>query len=145
MMAHELREELFIEAEPERLFAAWTEARHMTAWWKNEGEFVTEHFENDLRAGGKWLVRFRSPDGSLSGAQGEYLRVERPRHLSFTWKADWDAGGPTLIELEFHPSANGTLVKLRHSGFDEAGWRDANKDVWHETLDWLRCYLTKKD
>lgn len=142
-MAREIVEEIFIAAEPQRVFAAWTQAEQMTAWWKNDGEFFTEHFENDLRAGGKWLVRFRTPDGTTVGANGEYLRVERPNYLSFTWKADWDAGGPTTIELEFQPAESGTLVKLRHSGFDEAGWRDANKEVWHDTLDWLRCYLTK--
>ena len=140
-MTHELAEELFIEAVPERVFDAWTQSRHMTAWWSNDGEFRTEKFENDLRAGGKWLVRFRATDGSPSGAEGEYLRVERPSHLSFTWKADWDAGGPTRIELEFQKSGNGTLVKLRHSGFDEAGWRNANKDVWRETLEALGNYL----
>ncbi|HEY2069173.1 MAG TPA: SRPBCC domain-containing protein [Rhizomicrobium sp.] len=141
-MAHEIVEELFIAAPPDRLFDAWTQAAHMMVWWKNDGEFVTEHFENDLRVGGKWLVRFRMPDGNTVGAQGEYRQVERPNALSFTWAASWDAGGPTLIELEFLPSGDGTLVKLRHSGFDEAGWRDANKKVWEETLDWLRCYLT---
>ncbi len=140
----EIVEEIAIGAPPEKVFAAWTEAAHMTAWWKNDGEFVTEHFENDLRPGGKWLVRFRTPDGSTMGAQGEYLRVERPTHLSFTWKADWDVGGPTTIELEFRAAANGTVVKLRHSGFDDTGWRDANKEVWHETLAWLDCYLGGK-
>jgi len=102
--------------------------------WKNDAEFRTEHFESDLRVGGKWLVRFRTADGSTTGAKGEYLRIERPTNLSFTWQADWDTDGPTTIELEFQPVKNGTLVKLRHSGFDEAGWRDANKDVWRDTL-----------
>ncbi len=143
-MAHEIAEEIFIAASPERLFDAWTQAEQMTAWWKNDGEFHTEHFENDLRPGGAWLVRFRTPDGSAVEAKGEYLRVARPTFLSFTWQADWDTGGPTAIELEFQAVADGTLVKLRHSGFDDAGWRDANKDVWRETLDWLRCYLTAK-
>ena len=143
-MAHELTEELFIDAEPERVFDAWTEARHMTAWWAHDGEFRTETFESDLRAGGRWLVRFRAVDGSLSGAEGEYLRVERPSHLSFTWKADWDVGGPTQIELEFQKRGKGTVVKLRHSGFDEAGWKNANKNVWQETLAALGTYLKTK-
>jgi uncharacterized protein YndB with AHSA1/START domain len=136
-----IAEEIDIAASPESLFDAWTKAEHMTAWWRNEGEFFTERFESDLRPGGKWLVRFKMPDGSATGAHGEYLRVEKPTHLAFSWKADWDAGCATKIELEFHAIPGGTRVKLVHSGFDEAGWRDANKEVWHETLDWLRCYL----
>ena len=139
-----LEEDVEINASPERVFAAWTEARHMMAWWKNDKEFYTEHFENDLRAGGRWLVRFKTTDGNTVGAQGTYVRVERPTHLSFTWKADWDTGEPTLMELEFLPSENGTLVKLRHSGFDETGWQNANKEVWHETLDALQRYLALK-
>jgi len=59
--SHVLEEEIEINAAPERVFAAWTEAGHMTAWWKNDAEFRTEHFESDLRVGGKWLVRFGPP------------------------------------------------------------------------------------
>ena len=145
-MVHEIDEEIFIEAVPAKIFAAWTEAPHVLAWWGDVNEFRTIAFESDLRVGGRWRAQFEAvTDKSLSSLAGEYRRVERPHFLSFTFEASWDPGSVTLVDLEFRASGTGTLVKLRHSGFGDGETAAGSKEVWNATLDWLRCYLTKKN
>lgn len=144
-MMHEILEEIFIAASPERLFAAWTEAPHVMAWWGDVNEFRTVAFDCDLRVGGRWRAQFEALDKSLSSLEGTYRRIERPHFLSFTFEASWDPGTVTLVDLEFRASNTGTFVLLRHSGFADGETAAGSKEVWNATLDWLRCYLTKKD
>ncbi len=139
-----LEEELFIETPPARVFEAWTEARHMTAWWGDKNEFRTTGFERDLRVGGKWRSQFLSNAGHEFAAGGKYLRVDPPSHLSFTWKPEWSDEPATTIELEFRAVPGGTLLKFRQHGFVSEASLAENKAALGATLDWLRCYLTQK-
>ena len=65
-----LVEELYIEAPPERVFAAWTEATHLIAWWRDGTEFRTVGWEGDVRAGGQWPVHFVDAKGNPFSATG---------------------------------------------------------------------------
>ncbi|MDP9089868.1 MAG: SRPBCC domain-containing protein [Pseudomonadota bacterium] len=136
-----LVEEIYIEAPPECVFAAWTEASHLIAWWGDGAQFRTVGWEGDVRAGGQWQVHFVDAKGKPFSATGVYIRVERPAFLSFTWKPQWDNDPPTTMELEFQTSKTGTLLKLRQYGFASAAARDLNKQAWGPTASWLRSYL----
>ena len=69
---------------------------------------------------------------------GEYVEVDKPRRLVFTWLASWDNFAETLIVLELTPTAKGTHVKIRHSGFGER--RESglgHAQGWIRVLGWL--------
>jgi uncharacterized protein YndB with AHSA1/START domain len=140
-----LTEEIYIDVAPERVYAAWTEAAHLIAWWGDGTEFRTTHWEGDLRVGGKWHVQFVDAKGNAFAAGGEYLRVEPPNHLSFTWKPEWDTDPPTTVELEFRPTATGTLLTLKQHGFANAAALDQNKQAWGPMVAWLKHYLSNKN
>jgi uncharacterized protein YndB with AHSA1/START domain len=140
-MERVINEEIHIEASPDRVFEAWTEARHMMAWWGQEDQFRTIRFESDLRVGGTWRARFRDNSGNEFGAGGEYLRVEPPTFLSFTWKPEWNSEPPTTIELEFREDKSGTLFKFRQHGFTSDASLEENRAALESTLGWLRCYF----
>ena len=67
-----LVEEIYIEAPPERVFAAWTEAAHLIAWWGDGTEFRTVGWEGDVRAGGQFTlltqkeIRSRLPENTFA-------------------------------------------------------------------------------
>src|SRR5579864_1110642 len=93
-----------IQASPEQVFAVWTDPQQLLAWWGDDETYQTTHRECDLRIGGKWRSRGKSKDGTTFSVEGEYLRVDPPSHLSFTWSYDWGPGeSPTVVELEFAP------------------------------------------
>lgn len=79
--------------------------------------------ELDPRPGGLFLVHL-GPNGRV---RGEYVVVEPPRRLVFTWgwEGDLDAvpegiaavgPGASTVEIEFVPDGDGTIVRVRHSG-----------------------------
>ncbi|MBV8896956.1 MAG: SRPBCC domain-containing protein [Acidobacteriaceae bacterium] len=90
---HAIFEEITIQAPAERIFDALTRPSEILKWWRADGKFQTTHFENDLRVGGKWMIRVAGSCGSgtSSVVKGEYHAIEylsRPPvlHMAPFWR-----------------------------------------------------------
>jgi uncharacterized protein YndB with AHSA1/START domain len=128
-----------IDAPPEAVWAAMTEPAQLGSWWGSSDTYRTLNWQVDLRPGGKWSSDSANVDGSKTGhVRGEYVEVDRPRLLVYTWQASWDNFAETLIRVELSPTASGTHVKVRHSGFAERTASGAgHAEGWKRVLGWL--------
>jgi uncharacterized protein YndB with AHSA1/START domain len=61
---------------------------------------------------------------------GEYLEIDRPRRLAFTWTVGPDATSATRVTIDLAPSGSGTDLTLTHERIvreyaerTEEGWR----------------------
>jgi uncharacterized protein YndB with AHSA1/START domain len=131
--------EVFIAAPPERIFQAITDPAQMPLWWGQKDMYRITEWTGDLRPGGKWASVGMGADGKSFRVDGEYLQVEPPHLLVYTWMADWTGPLKTIVRWELESKAGaGTLVKIRHEGF--AGALEAAEnhgDGWRRVLDWL--------
>ena len=119
----------------ERVWRALTDPAALAAWfWPRRFGTTTEV---DLRVGGRYRI-----DGTAVGmaVSGEYVTVEPPNKLVFTWR--WD-GEPdeTLVTIELTPVAVGTELALRHERFADDATRDSHAQGWHDCLDRLPGHL----
>jgi uncharacterized protein YndB with AHSA1/START domain len=137
-------ESIEIEASPERVFSAWTDPEQLVAWWGDDKTYHTTSWESDLRVGGRWIARGKALDGSPYSVEGEYVQYDPPRHLGFTWKPSYDGSGPTMVELELTPTATGTLLTLRHSGFASDASAQGHRMGWQRIFGWMRAYVEPK-
>lgn len=128
-----------IEAPPAVVWDALTQPSQLAAWWGSPDTYRTFDWEVDLRPGGKWSSKSERLDGTQQGfVHGEYLQVERPHLLVFTWLASWDGFAETHIRVELTATATGTRVKVRHSGFAERVESGAgHAEGWKRVLGWL--------
>jgi uncharacterized protein YndB with AHSA1/START domain len=136
--------EVYIAAPPERVFQAVTEPRQLPQWWGQKGMYRVTSFESDVRVHGKWLSVGISDAGESFQVGGEYLEVDPPRLLVYTWTASWSGALTTTVRWELEPSGAGTLVKTRHSGF--AGNAAAAKEHgqgWLRVLGWMQAFVEK--
>lgn len=134
--------EIQIAAPPERVFQAITDPRQMLQWWGQRGMYRTTKFETDVRVDGKWLSKGVSDTGETFQVTGEYLEVDPPRLLVYTWLASWTGTLKTTVRWELAPSNGGTLAKIQHSGF--AGNPDAAKNHgqgWQRVLAWVQAFV----
>jgi uncharacterized protein YndB with AHSA1/START domain len=67
-----------ISASREAVYAAWTEPDRMRQW------FATV-VEADVRVGGRYRIEVHEADGSINGFTGEYLELEPPARIAFTF------------------------------------------------------------
>jgi uncharacterized protein YndB with AHSA1/START domain len=140
-----------IAATPARVFEAYVEK--INEWWPWKGKEASYswapegvqpseiHFEPKL--GGRYFERF------ADGSEYEIGRItvyEPPNHLAFSWSGrDWPEGD-SLFELSFDAAEDGTLLTLKHSGFeifgDEAeemvkGYTNGSKEILGFFATWL--------
>lgn len=120
--------EIQIDAPPEVVFGFFTEAEKLTRWFCSEAT-------TDPRPGGINHQTHPGPDsGRLFYMRGEFVEVEFPNRLSFTFDFLDENGehepDPGLVEVELTPVDGGTALKLTHSGRftdeqkreDSGGW-----------------------
>jgi uncharacterized protein YndB with AHSA1/START domain len=145
-MIEAIVEEIEIEAPPEAVYEAWTTPEQMMEWWGEEGFYRITSWTSDLRVGGKWLSQGVKGDGEKFSVGGEYIKVDPPKYLSFTWsKPTWQNEiADTTVELEFQKTPRGTLLKLKHFGFSDQTLRDDHNKGWKRVLAWCSAYVPKK-
>ena len=139
-----------IKASPERVFNALTSPDEVPKWWGENGVYRTAKWESDLRPGGKWKSTIAAPEGEEMNdprtpepqtVGGEYIFVDPPRVLEFTWAPSWDRFAVSRVRYEIEPTATGSRLTVIHSGFEgRAEMASAHGEGWVRVLGWLSSY-----
>ncbi len=137
-----VKAEIELAAPPERVFRSLTDPAELTAWWGSDEMYRTSDWDLDLRAGGAWRCRARGADGTEMSLRGEYLEVDPPRLLVYTWQPSWDDFAETTVRCVLQPTAGGTRLTITHSGFaDRAAAADGTGEGWKRVLEWLAAHV----
>lgn len=107
------------EASPERVFDAWLNSELANRWlFASQGD---ESFsaQRDLRVGGQWTITARRAGVDYT-AVGEYLAIERPHRLVFSFGMPQFSPNIDTISVEFAPDGEGCLMTFTQSGTDIA-------------------------
>jgi uncharacterized protein YndB with AHSA1/START domain len=137
--------EIHIAAPPERIFQALVDPAQVVQWWGQAGVYRCTRFEADLRAGGSWRSTGTGPDGGPFEATGEFVEIQPPTLLVYTWVASWTGEVKTTLRWELHPTKEGTLVKIRHSGFAAHPELAQNYRGWPRMLGWLQSFVERNE
>lgn len=128
-------------ASVERLFDCFTDPELLVRWWGPEGT-TCPNAQVDLTPGGRYRLEILSADGSLSAANGEYLQIDAPRCLAFTWH--WDAAPEeiTRVTLRFQPLPDGrSELHLIHEHFPTRERTEAHGGGWSSSLNRLGALI----
>jgi uncharacterized protein YndB with AHSA1/START domain len=135
-----IRLERTVSARAESVFDAWLRPEVLRRWWQAGADWETPVAEVDPRVGGRLRLVMRSPDGEEFGGSGEYLELERPTRLVFTWTWDRQEGHEEtqVIEVDFDQRADGTTqVVVTNRGLPDEESRQSHRQGWEASLDHL--------
>jgi uncharacterized protein YndB with AHSA1/START domain len=141
-----IRIERTFRAPAQAVFEAWTNAEMLRRWYAPEADWDAPVAEVDLRIGGKVRVVMRSPAGEEFGGSGEYLEINPPTRLVFTWTWDRpDLGGATqLVEVEFTDNGDGTTtVIMTNRGLLDDQSKESHRAGWQGSFDNLDRVLVR--
>jgi uncharacterized protein YndB with AHSA1/START domain len=86
VQTEQLRLERTFAAPREEVFRAWTEPEVLRRWWAAAPTWECPVAETDVRVGGRYRLTMRDPDsGKEHTVGGEYVAVESPQRLVYTW------------------------------------------------------------
>ncbi len=115
--------EVRIAAAPETVFDFLVDPDRFIQW-------MGRSVELDPRPGG----RLHCDVNGRSVASGEYVVVEAPRRVVFTW--GWEPGGPipapgmSTVEVLLEPDGDGTRLRLIHSDLPGAESAEKHRHGW---------------
>jgi len=104
-----LRVERTLPAPPAEVFRWWTTPQLMAGWLSPTG---SADVTADVRVGGSFRVTMRG-DGARIEHTGEYIEVDPPRRLVFTWTSQYTAG-PSVVTVELESRGDDTRIVLTH-------------------------------
>src|SRR5262245_24625463 len=152
------------DAPRELVWQAWTEPKHMAAWFGPE-TFTIPVCEMNVRPGGAWRLVMRGPDGSAYPLSGIYREIVKPeRIVTSVDVSEHPDGWFDMIEpgrdrskgrpryelgwtVTFEIAAGGTKLSI-HNQFPSRALRDAFVKVgmgegWGGSLDKLTDLLSR--
>jgi len=119
-----------IAAPPATVFAYFTDPERYLLWQGVAAEL-------DPRPGGVFRVT-QNDSGYI--ARGEYLEVEPPTRVVFTWGWEGIDGllpGASTVEVVLEADGEGTILRLRHSGLPSDTACQIHSYGWGVGLDQL--------
>lgn len=102
-----------LPASRERVFAAWLDPVSL-AQWMRAGLFSSVEAETDPRVGGAFRIVMQGRPGGDHEHRGEYLVIDPPSRLSFTWESASTDHRPTVVDIELLERGTRTELVLTH-------------------------------
>ena len=131
-----------VEAPPHRVFDAMTDPEQVTQWWGPKG-FTCPEVTLDVRVGGSYRIAMQPPEGELFHLAGEYLDVQPPSRLAYTFR--WEPPDPddreTVARLALRACNGATEVALTQGPFATDARRELHEAGWTDTFTRLASHL----
>jgi uncharacterized protein YndB with AHSA1/START domain len=108
VIADRIEQHIHIDAPPDVVYAYLTEADKHEAWMGTRATL-------DPRPGGV----YRCVMNETTTVVGEYVTVDRPREVTFTWGFDGHESippGSSTVRITLRPDGSGTSLTLVHTG-----------------------------
>jgi len=130
--------ERLMQASAVDLYESWT--RHFDRWFAEPGE-VLMWPEVDR----PWFFKNRKEWGSHAH-HGRFVELEKDRLVVTTWLTPppGTSGYETLVRVDLMPQAEGTLLRLTHTGLHSEEIAQGHKDNWPLALEELDRCLAKR-
>ncbi|WP_318528828.1 rhodanese-like domain-containing protein [Microbacterium terricola] len=121
------------DASQKDVWRAWTDPEIMRLWWGSDPDGVVTSAALDVRPGGRFDISFRDSSGDLHTSSGEYLRVDEPTELEFTWSWLSETNTPSRVHIVLAGDGTGTRMRFVHRELRGASDHDY-ADGWRRTF-----------
>ncbi|WP_051944065.1 SRPBCC family protein [Streptacidiphilus rugosus] len=129
-----------LKADAEDVFDAWTNADRLQQWLCPDPGIVAEA-TCDPVVGGRYRI-VKIFESGADTVTGEYLIVDRPHLLVFTWAADSTHGRTTRVTVTLRPEGATTEMTITHEQLPGGDFRERATVIWSSIADKLAALLT---
>jgi len=127
---------------PDQVWRAWTDPQAPSARVGPGEPHSVTLAGLDVRPGGRYRVRFHTPDGEQHEVSGVYEKVEPPHLLEFSWAWHSTPERVSRVRVQLRPVPGGTELELLQDRFFDQAARANHERGWTATLEKLGRCLT---
>lgn len=115
----------------EAVFDAWTNAEAICQWFAPDPSMITTVDQLDFKTDGRYQIQFKAQNGDTFIVHGEYVSINRPEQLIFTWQWTHEPNIPgMLVTLNFIAKGDTAELQLIHERLPNVASRDHHSDGW---------------
>lgn len=131
-----------LDASDERVFDLMTTSAPLARWFGPSG-FTMPEVEVDLRVGGRYRFTMQPPAGEPFHISGEYVEIEAPGRLVFTFNYEEPAPDDreTTVTIDLDAMDGATELVLRQAEFATEERVELHRGGWTESFEKLRNLL----
>lgn len=134
---HVVELEIRFAAPPAEVFPYFVDPERYVRWQGMRAEL-------DPRPGGVFRVWMDNE----TVASGEYLEIEQPHRVVFTW--GWQGSesippGSTTVELTLRADGDATILSLRHTGLPDGAAAAMHEEGWASFMGRLQLVVRGED
>ncbi len=125
---------------PEKVFAAFAEARLVSRWLSPSPEITLTVLQFDFRVGGTYRFAYHLPGGETVIVGGTYRSIELPSKIVFSWiiePPDEHAGIESEVTVTITANQGGAELLIRHEKLRPASAVVRHAEGWRGALDKL--------
>lgn len=127
------------------VYRAMTNPEQLAKWWGPEG-FSAPSVEFEPHVGGSYRIAMQPPSGDLFHLSGEFLEVDPPARLAYTFR--WDPPDPddreTVVTVSLEDRREETEVVLTQGAFATEERCALHKGGWTEGFERLERVLAEQ-
>jgi uncharacterized protein YndB with AHSA1/START domain len=120
----------------------WLNPESMSRWMYSSN-CVAAHVELNPVVGGTFRIDMQEEDGRIFAHTGQYLAIERPHKLVFTWNSTVLGDQSSLVTVEFREQGENCLLVLRHDLPPDEKLFEEHRQGWTDILDLLAQRLKR--
>ncbi len=143
----ELEVRRVMSAPRQRVFDAWKEPEFLREWWGKWGNYAFQKATVDFRVGGRYEFSMSVINKDIvRTSYGEYLEIDEPSRLVFTWNWEHDDEPMnSIVTLQLNElGRDQTELILRHERLPDTEAGHKHKEGWPVVLGKLDEYLAAK-
>jgi len=133
---------------PQRIFAAFSDARLVTRWLSPSPDITLTLLDFDFRVGGTYRFAYHLPEGSTVVVGGVYRSIEPPSLIVFTWiiePPDAHAGIESEVTVTITPTGDGAELLIRHARLTRANAIQRHAEGWRGALEQMAELLQSNE
>ncbi len=130
-----------------KVFSAFSKKETFEQWIAPSDEITTKMLLHDFKIGGQYRIEFSVPKIGTLFLSGEYVRIEYPNQICFTWvweKPDIHAGINSLVTVNFLQHKEYTKLVITHENLSTLQATERHIQGWSGTLTRLDQLLSKQ-
>lgn len=133
-----------VNSDAERVFDAWTHAEQMMKWW-GPANVSCPQCDIDLRVGGRYRIANLLPDGSTIWIIGQFLKIEPPKLLEYSWQSGvdplFDPEAAERVVVRFLSMGPKTEIVIEHRHISDEHARKNHQRGWLGCMDGLEVFV----